>query len=257
MAATQGKIIVFYSLARVHAYHTLQYIGETENVEWQNAWDGPLKVTCGDKESIHKVKSHHRDGYKDRQWRWDCHTIAKVSFDHCYWTDVNDFDEPSFKQCAPKYVISGVESYHSNKYEDRRWKIYCCKAPNHFTRNCHYNFLMFTDNEMQELCYLRAQLRHCGDLTYLDVMIDDVVRHSTRLNNNEFVCLPVYCDESRSSIVGQVTVSVPTTHIEPRDGFSGDVMGLFSLESECQKEGSEFVVITCQSEEESEGMALL
>ena len=111
----------------------------------------------------------------------------------------------------------------------------------------------FTDNEMQiskDACYLRAQLQHCSDQTHLDVEIDGVVRHSMQLNNDEFVCLPVYCDESRSSIVGTVTVVVDISLTEPKEGISGNAVGLFSSESECQQNGPKFTVFTCQSQQE-------
>ena len=117
-----------------------------------------------------------------------------------------------------------------------------------------FTTLPFTDNEMQkseELCYLRARLQHCSDQTHLNVKIDGVVRHSTQLKNEEFVCLPVYCDESRSSIVGTVTVVVDNGLTEPKEGFSSNVVGLFSSESECQQNGPNFAVITCQSQQES------
>ena len=48
-------------------------------------------------------------------------------------------------------------------------------------------------------------------------------------------------------IVGTVTVEDDAGLTEPKDGFSGDVVGLFSEESECQT-GADFVVITCTQE---------
>ena len=101
----------------------------------------------------------------------------------------------------------------------------------------------------EESCYLRAQLQQCSDSTHLDGIIhyiDAIERYTKPLHNDRFICLPVYCDESRSSIVGTVTVEDDTGLAEPKDGFSGDVMGLFSEESECQT-GADFVVIRCQS----------
>ena len=103
----------------------------------------------------------------------------------------------------------------------------------------------------EELCYLRAELQQCRDQTQMNVKIDGVVRHSTHLNNDLFVCLPVYCDESRSSVVGTVTVVVDSGLAEPKDGFSGNVTGLFSLESECLQNFRTFSVITCKSQQQS------
>ena len=102
--------------------------------------------------------------------------------------------------------------------------------------------------QKHEECYLRAQLQQCSDSTHLDVIIDyiNTIRYTKQLGNERFLCLPVYCDESRSSIVGTVTVEDDTGLTEPKYGFSGDVIGLFSEESECQT-GAGFVGITCQS----------
>ena len=99
----------------------------------------------------------------------------------------------------------------------------------------------------EEPCYLRAQLQQCSDSIHLDVIIDTIVRYTKRLSNERFLCLPVSCDESRSMIVGTVTVEDDAGLTEPKDGFSGDVVGLFSEESECQT-GADFVVITCPHE---------
>ena len=98
----------------------------------------------------------------------------------------------------------------------------------------------------EESCYLRAQLQQCSDSTHLNVIIDSIVRYTKRLGNERFVCLPVHCDESRSSIVGTVTIEDDIGLTEPKNGFSGDVIGLFSEETECHT-GANFVVITCQS----------
>ena len=98
----------------------------------------------------------------------------------------------------------------------------------------------------EEPCYLRAQLQQCSDSTHLNVIIDTIIRYTKQLSNERFICLPVYCDESRSSIVGTVTVEDDAGLTEPKDGFSGDDIDLFSEESECQT-GADFVEITCQS----------
>ena len=63
--------------------------------------------------------------------------MIKSKFDHTYWTSyVNDWDRPLFFSCKANYIMCGVESYHDNDKEDRRWKFKCCRAKSHFTRNC-------------------------------------------------------------------------------------------------------------------------
>ena len=91
-----------------------------------------------------------------------------------------------------------------------------------------------------------ATFEQCSDSTHLNVIIDSISRYTKRLDNERFICLPVHCDESRSSIVGTVTIEDDIGLTEPKNGFSGDVIGLFSEETECHT-GADFVVITCQS----------
>ena len=55
----------------------------------------------------------------------------------CYWTDyVNDFDEPVSSMCSADYAISGIQSYHSNRHEDRRTRFKCCKQQGYKTYSC-------------------------------------------------------------------------------------------------------------------------
>ena len=107
-------------------------------MQWQNNYDGVLNVECSDKQGLYRVVSQYSSPTRDRQWQWDCHEVTKTTFTECYWTDnwENVWDEPFFFQCPANYILTGVNSIHSNYYEDRRWKFRCCHAENHFTKNC-------------------------------------------------------------------------------------------------------------------------
>lgn len=41
---------------------------------------------------------------------------------------VNDWDEVLVFQCQHNSYISGIDSYHNNHAEDRRFKFYCCET---------------------------------------------------------------------------------------------------------------------------------
>ena len=131
---TQGKLVVLF----LHVYDTFTtLIGETADIQWNNYWDGYLRVDCGISQGIRRVRSVHDNSREDRLWLWECHTIAESPWDHCYWTGyVNWFDQPFYSQCAANYVLNGIISYHDNGYEDRRWRFYCCHAPRYTTKNC-------------------------------------------------------------------------------------------------------------------------
>ena len=106
--------------------------------QWQNSYDGVLDITCADNSALNRVASVYEAWAGDRVWQWDClASAASVDFDDCYWTGyVNWFDAPIYMQCEDNYVFNGVYSYHVNWAEDRQWDVKCCKAPNHFTKNC-------------------------------------------------------------------------------------------------------------------------
>ena len=54
-------------------------------------------------------------------WDFSC----QQSFDspaNCHWTQyVNNFDQEFKYRCPKNYLISGMESYHQNMQEDRRF----------------------------------------------------------------------------------------------------------------------------------------
>lgn len=104
---------------------------------WQNSYDGNLTKVCGTNAAFNRVRSQHSNLHEDRQWIWDCQNITQIPFTDCYWNGyIDEWDNPIHVQCEPDYVLNGVESFHHNYYEDRQWKIRCCKAPNYFARSC-------------------------------------------------------------------------------------------------------------------------
>lgn len=58
----------------------------------------------------------------------NCHryTLTCVSLFTAY---ANEFKEAMVFQCTGEGFITGVESYHDNRYEDRRFKFQCCQSP--------------------------------------------------------------------------------------------------------------------------------
>ena len=104
---------------------------------YQNGYDQHLKVECSNQQGFYRVKSEHSNRAEDRRWEWFCRRVTRTNFDDRYWSDYfHGFDEPIFFSCRANYFLCGVESYHSNGAEDRRWKFKCCHSRSHFTRNC-------------------------------------------------------------------------------------------------------------------------
>ena len=96
------------------------------SAEWHNRWDRELNRQCPQGRAFYRVRSVHSNKREDRRWEFHCRKFDGLS-NKCYWTGyVNSFDKPFTSTCKPNALMTGVHSYHSNKREDRRWKIACC-----------------------------------------------------------------------------------------------------------------------------------
>ncbi|KAM5169885.1 hemagglutinin/amebocyte aggregation factor-like [Mantella aurantiaca] len=85
------------------------------------------------------IISIHDNKREDRVWDFQCQDTFSNT-DSCYWTEyINDFDEEFTFICPFGSVMSGLESYHSNSKEDRRWKFHCCKGEKLATHNCKWS----------------------------------------------------------------------------------------------------------------------
>ena len=82
----------------------------------------------------------HSNSKEDRRWMWQCKRIVSGAMSSCYWTGYQtNYDEPFIFNCPANYVLSGVNSVHSNKREDRRWNFYCCVASGYCTKQCYWS----------------------------------------------------------------------------------------------------------------------
>ncbi|XP_036376305.1 hemagglutinin/amebocyte aggregation factor-like [Megalops cyprinoides] len=105
---------------------------------WQNRYDQPLHFTCGSRDSISMITSKHSNDAEDRVWGFSCQKTFDTQSE-CFWTNyVNYFDEQFTFNCPPNHVISGMDSFHNNDAEDRRWKFYCCRVNNYCNSHCQW-----------------------------------------------------------------------------------------------------------------------
>ena len=105
---------------------------------YDNDWDEPLLEDCPSGQVISTIYSVHRNIWEDRRWRINCKPAPSgATPTSCFWTGyVNNFDEPVSSMCSADYVISGIQSYHSNRHEDRRTRFKCCKQQGYRTYSC-------------------------------------------------------------------------------------------------------------------------
>ncbi|XP_045166148.2 hemagglutinin/amebocyte aggregation factor-like [Mercenaria mercenaria] len=106
-----------------------------------NDMDGRLHFNCPmANQSISQIQSYHVNRYEDRRFRMNCRTLpGNVQYfsTKCYNTGyLNEMDKVLDFNCGRNGYINGVQSYHSDHYEDRRWKVRCCEVPGMFLVNC-------------------------------------------------------------------------------------------------------------------------
>merc|ERR1712023_40008 len=94
---------------------------------WINNWDQPLNYVrgVGTNYYLSGSKGVHSNWYEDRRFQV-INTRIGNTVDHAQTTsEVNGWDAEFAYTCPSNTVITGLQSYHSNWYEDRRWKITC------------------------------------------------------------------------------------------------------------------------------------
>ncbi|KAK6468709.1 hemagglutinin/amebocyte aggregation factor-like [Huso huso] len=105
---------------------------------WVNSYDQPLHFTCPTYQSINHIRSVHDNKHEDRLWDLTCGAAFDTS-PSCSWsTYVNGFDQDIDYSCPGQSIISGMYSYHENRYEDRRWKFYCCNVARLCKESCYW-----------------------------------------------------------------------------------------------------------------------
>ncbi|CAL1539512.1 unnamed protein product [Lymnaea stagnalis] len=101
-----------------------------------NNWDQPFNFNCPPGQVISYVSSIHDNGAEDRRWEFLCRAVANThSCSHSGY--VNTFDNPVVFRCPGHQVMTGVNSYHSNGNEDRRYGFYCCNVASLKTCDCY------------------------------------------------------------------------------------------------------------------------
>ena len=130
-------ILIYVSFAHA-APRNMAWSNRFAMMQYHNEFDGPLSVSCETGQGMHKVSSVHSNSAEDRAWSWYCKKIINTGSPRCSQTVdyVNNFDLPMNFMCPRDEYAAGVESYHDNRYEDRRWKFTCCSVPNHITASC-------------------------------------------------------------------------------------------------------------------------
>ncbi|XP_058946841.2 hemagglutinin/amebocyte aggregation factor-like [Pocillopora verrucosa] len=111
--------------------------------DWANDWDLPMNFECENGNAITSLYSFWLGCKNDRVWSLECGAVGKFNNEKkCSLTaEVNEWDGPLFKMCDGNGYVGGLSSVHDNGKEDRRFKVLCCKSPNHRTTDCYTQIL--------------------------------------------------------------------------------------------------------------------
>ncbi|XP_055871886.1 dermatopontin-like [Biomphalaria glabrata] len=92
-----------------------------------NEFDRPFSFKCGENKIISHLSSVHDNRFEDRVFDIFCRSVSFTR--NCAQSDyVNDFRKPINFVCPSKKFLTGIESYHKNEFEDRRFRFTCCTA---------------------------------------------------------------------------------------------------------------------------------
>ena len=119
-------------------------LGEHSDIavlQYTNNYDGVLDFTCPHGYGVYYINSVHSNYYEDRKWNVKCRKMVRIGYPvTCEWREADtwSWDGNLRFTCPGNQFLSGLYSSHSNHYNDRYWKFYCCSAPCH-TLGTKYN----------------------------------------------------------------------------------------------------------------------
>merc|ERR1711998_105295 len=90
-----------------------------------NNMDGTFAYTCPTNKAIVGFYSYHNNGAEDRRWRFYCAHFHGVGFRAGGWPGWQTRWDAHFAIGCGHNPAIGFSSYHSNRKEDRIWRIRC------------------------------------------------------------------------------------------------------------------------------------
>ncbi|XP_059174005.1 dermatopontin-like [Physella acuta] len=97
-------------------------------------YDQPFDFICPSGQALSYIASEDNNFFNDRVWEFRCRKVGATR--NCAKSGyVNEFDLLLAYVCPDDYIVTGVESYSENFFEDRRFKFQCCQLEAEF-REC-------------------------------------------------------------------------------------------------------------------------
>eukprot|EP01083_Nonionella_stella_P031052 85059_1 len=95
-------------------------------------FDGSIHKDCANSGVMRTIESYHDNSHEDRKFRFECCIVYQNPYNYTSMIfSANDFYSNEWNGphdvIKQGYFLSGMESYHSNSREDRRFKWQFCK----------------------------------------------------------------------------------------------------------------------------------
>jgi len=95
----------------------------------KNWWDKKLVMDGGVNGMITGLSSIHNNHSEDRRWKFFSGSAPGLGCSEQRWSGwINAWDKSLYYVCPSNQVLHGIQSYHDNHREDRRWKFQCCRV---------------------------------------------------------------------------------------------------------------------------------
>jgi len=96
-----------------------------------NNWDHHLSFSFGNPWVITGLYSVHDNRKEDRRFRIHHSRLKGMNCRDAGWSGfINGWDGIMDYKCKANHAMSGLQSWHDNRREDRRWKVRCCDLSN-------------------------------------------------------------------------------------------------------------------------------
>jgi len=130
-----------------------------------NRYDENHSCKCQKGAKIRQIESRHSNAKEDRKWWLVCEMfpgIENTVSEHVEYNAFSRYREKISMSCAKNGYLTGMESHHSDKQEDREFKFFCAKSSSIKVYNCkewrslndldqHMNLVLASDEIISEL----------------------------------------------------------------------------------------------------------
>jgi len=100
-------------------------VGNRNETEKVGGYDQPSDLKCPPGQMIYSISSNHSLWHRDRTFSIYCRESNRLVNQTVQTNYTNDYDQSFDFKCPENYVLSGIQSIHSNKHEDRIFKFTC------------------------------------------------------------------------------------------------------------------------------------